>query len=96
MQTKVAQAARRLPREIDPPVITKTNPEDQPIMWLALAGNRPPTFLADYVRNVLQPAVPDHRRAWARSTLGGYRERNVRVWFDAPRLEAAGPDRATT
>ena len=40
VQTRVAQTARRLPREIDPPIITKTNPEDQPIMWLSLAGNR--------------------------------------------------------
>ena len=53
VQTRVAQAARRLPREMDPPIITKNNPEDQPILWLALAGNRPPTFLADYIRNVL-------------------------------------------
>ena len=26
-------------------------------MWLALAGSRPPTFLADYVRNVLRPQL---------------------------------------
>jgi multidrug efflux pump len=32
--TKVQQAARRLPTDIDPPVISKTNPEDQPIMWV--------------------------------------------------------------
>src|SRR5947207_1734322 len=51
VQTRVAQAARRLPREMDPAIITKTNPEDQPILWISLAGNRPPTFMADYIRN---------------------------------------------
>jgi len=89
VQTRVAQAARRLPREMDPPVITKNNPEDQPILWLALAGNRPPTFLADYIRNVLRPqfqTVPGVGEVM----MGGYRERSVRVWYDAPRLEAAG------
>ncbi len=89
VQTRVAQAARRLPREMDPPVITKNNPEDQPILWLSLAGNRPPTFLADYFRNVLRPqfqTIPGVGEV----TLGGYRERSVRVWYDAPRLEAAG------
>ncbi len=89
VQTKVAQAARRLPREMDPPIITKNNPEDQPILWIALAGNRPPTFLADYIRNVLRPqfqTVPGVGEV----TMGGYRERSVRVWYDAPRLEAAG------
>ena len=32
VQSKVSQAQRRLPRDIDPPVISKSNPEDQPIM----------------------------------------------------------------
>jgi hydrophobe/amphiphile efflux-1 (HAE1) family protein len=89
VQTRVAQAARRLPREIDPPIITKTNPEDQPIMWLSLSGNRSPVFLSDYVRNVLRPqfqTVPGVGEVM----LGGYRERNVRVWYDAARLEAQG------
>jgi multidrug efflux pump len=89
VQTKVAQAARRLPRDIDPPIITKSNPEDQPIMWLSLSGNRPPTFLADYVRNVLRPefqTIPGVGEVM----MGGYRERTIRVWFDAPRMEAQG------
>jgi len=89
VQTKIAQAQRNLPHEIDPPVVTKTNPEDQPIMWLALSGNRPPQDLADWIRNRLKdqfqtlPGVGD-------IILGGYRERNVRVWLDATRLQAFG------
>ena len=89
VQTKVAQAARRLPREMDPPIITKNNPEDNPIMWLALSGNQPSTFLADYVRNVLRPqfqTIPGVGEV----TLGGYRERSIRVWYDAARMEAQG------
>ncbi len=89
VQTKVAQAARRLPREIDPPVISKSNPEDQPIMWIALSGNRPPTFLADYARNVLKPQLQTVPGV-GEISFGGFRERNVRVWYDAPRLEARG------
>ena len=34
VQSKLSEAERRLPREIDPPVITKSNPEDQPVMWV--------------------------------------------------------------
>lgn len=88
VQTRVAQAARRLPREMDPPVITKNNPEDQPILWVTLAGNRPPTFLADYIRNVLRPQFQTIEGV-GEVNLGGYRERSIRVWYDAPRLEAA-------
>ena len=89
VQTKVAQAARRLPREMDPPIITKTNPEDQPILWISLSGNRPPNFMADYIRNVLKPQFQTVEGV-GEIMLGGYRERSIRVWFDAPRLEAHG------
>jgi hydrophobe/amphiphile efflux-1 (HAE1) family protein len=89
VQTRVAQAARRLPRELDPPVITKTNPEDQPILWLSLAGSRPPTFLADYVRNNIRPQLQTVEGV-GEVFIGGYRERNIRVWFDATRMEAQG------
>ncbi len=89
VQTKVAQAARRLPREIDPPIISKSNPEDYPIMWLSISGDRPPTELADFVRNVVRPqfqTIPGVGEVF----LGGYRERTIRVWYDAARLEAQG------
>ena len=39
VQSKLAQAARRLPRDMDPPTISKTNPEDSPILWLALTAD---------------------------------------------------------
>jgi hydrophobe/amphiphile efflux-1 (HAE1) family protein len=89
VQTRVAQAQRNLPNEIDPPIISKTNPEDRPIMWLNLAGDRSTRELADYVRNVLKdqfqtlPGVGE-------VMLGGYLERNVRVWLDARKMEAFG------
>jgi len=85
VQTRVAQAARRLPREIDPPIITKNNPEDNPIMWLSISGTRSPIFMADYVRNVIRPQLQTIEGV-GEVFIGGFRERNVRVWFDAPRL----------
>ena len=39
-----------LPRDVDPPVVSKTNPEDQPIMWIGLSGPYSPQMLADYAR----------------------------------------------
>jgi hydrophobe/amphiphile efflux-1 (HAE1) family protein len=89
VQTKVSQAARHLPREIDPPTISKTNPEDQPIIRLGLSGDKPPTFLADYVRNVIRPQL-QMIEGVGEIHVFGFRDRNVRVWYDAPRLEAQG------
>lgn len=40
VQTKVSQAQRRLPKDIDPPIITKSNPDDQPIIWLAVTSEK--------------------------------------------------------
>jgi multidrug efflux pump len=89
VQTRVAQAARRLPREIDPPIMSKTNPEDQPLLWMSLSGNRSPTFMSDYMRNVMRPQFQTIEGV-GEVSMGGFRERNIRVWFDAARLEAQG------
>ena len=86
VQTKVAQAARRLPRDIEPPVVSKSNPEDQPIMWIGLSGPYSQQMLADYARYRLKerlqtvPGVGEIQ-------LGGYLERNVRVWVDGDKLD---------
>jgi HAE1 family hydrophobic/amphiphilic exporter-1 len=89
VQTKIAQAGGRLPRGIDPPVVSKNNPEDQPIIRLALAGHRPATFVADYIRNVIKPQLQTVAGV-GDVQLYGYRDRSVRVWYDAVRLEAQG------
>jgi hydrophobe/amphiphile efflux-1 (HAE1) family protein len=89
VQTKVSQAVHHLPKEIDPPTISKTNPEDQPIIRLALSGDRPPTFLADYVRNVIRPQL-QMVEGVGEIHVFGFRDRNVRVWYDATKLQAQG------
>ena len=71
----------------------KTNPEDQPIMRLALSGDRPPTFLADYVRNVIRPQFQTIDGV-GEIDVFGFRDRNVRVWYDAGPPRGAGPHRA--
>ena len=86
VQSKIAQAQRNLPRDIDPPVITKTNPEDQPIMFIALSGDRPLKDMCRYINETLQdqftivPGVGDIR-------LGGYVDPNLRVWLDAEKMQ---------
>jgi len=89
VQSKISQAQRRLPLDIDPPVVSKSNPEDEPIMRLALAGSRPPTFVADYIRNVIRPQLQTIPGI-GEIQLSGFRDRSVRVWYDAVRLEAQG------
>ncbi len=86
VQTKIAQAQRRLPRDIDPPTVSKSNPEDQPILWIGLSGPFPRQVLSDTARYRLKDklqTIPGIGEIF----MGGYLERNVRIWLDATRLD---------
>jgi multidrug efflux pump len=85
--TRIQQAAQRLPRDLDPPIVSKTNPEDQPIMWLGISGPYPRQVLADYARYRVKermqtlPGVGEIME-------GASIERNIRVWVDGAALDA--------
>ncbi len=85
VQAKVAAAQRNLPRDIDPPTISKSNPEDQPIMMLTLAGPYPARVLSDYVKYNLSERIQSLPGVGEIVTMGGL-ERNVRLWLDIDRL----------
>lgn len=86
VQSKVSQAQHHLPIDIEPPTISKSNPEDQPIMMVALSGPFPQRVLSDYMRYRLKeklqtiPGVGEIQ-------IGGL-ERNVRLWLDASKMDA--------
>jgi hydrophobe/amphiphile efflux-1 (HAE1) family protein len=86
VQSKVSQTARRLPRDIDPPVISKSNPEDQPIMMVSLAGPFPQRVLSDYVEYGLKEKLQTIPGV-GEITVMGVQSRNVRVWLDAAKLD---------
>ena len=86
VQAKVAEAQRKLPREMDPPVITKTNPEDQPIMWVTLESDKYPLKdLITYVRDHLQNQFATTQDV-GDINLGGYVDPNLRIWVSAKDL----------
>ncbi|WP_437874775.1 efflux RND transporter permease subunit [Sorangium sp. So ce513] len=89
VQAKISQAQRNLPPDLDPPVVSKTNPEDQPIMWVGLSGPFSPQLIADIARYRLKEKLQTVPGV-GELTLGGYLERNVRIWIDADRLAAQG------
>ncbi|RKH10835.1 efflux RND transporter permease subunit [Corallococcus sp. CA047B] len=89
VQTKVSQAQRRLPLDIDPPVVSKSNPEDQPIMWLGVSGPFSQQVVSDFARYRVKErlqTVPGVGEVM----LGGLLERNVRIWVDAQKLDSHG------
>ncbi|MDP9193568.1 MAG: efflux RND transporter permease subunit [Acidobacteriota bacterium] len=85
VQTRVAQVQRRLPRDIEPPVVSKTNPEDQPIMWVGLSGPYAPQMLSDVARYRVKErlqTVPGVGEIQVGSV-----DRNVRIWIDSDKLD---------
>lgn len=89
VQAQISQAQRRLPRDIDPPVISKTNPEDQPIMWVGLSGPFPQRVLSDFARYRLKEKLQTIPGV-GEIMMGGYLDRNIRIWIDAARLDEKG------
>lgn len=89
VQAKVSQAQRSLPRDIDPPTISKSNPEDQPIMMISLVGPFPQRVLSDYIQYSLKEKLQTIPGVGEISVMG-VQDRNVRVWLDASKLDEKG------
>jgi len=86
-QSKLAEIQQRLPEDIDPPVIQKQNPEDQPIMWVGVASDKPLAELMAFVDLQIKDqfkTVPGVGEVF----LGGFIEPNLRVWIDPAKLAA--------
>jgi hydrophobe/amphiphile efflux-1 (HAE1) family protein len=86
VQSAAQIAFRLLPDGVEAPTVRKTNPEDQPIMWIALSGNVSKRELMLFARN----SVKDRFTAIegvSDVTLGGYIDPAVRIWVDPVKLE---------
>lgn len=76
-----------LPAGVEAPTIVKMNQDDNPIMWLAVTSTRPFHELVEYIdlnlRDKFQivPGVGN-------MVLGGWSDRNLRVWVDLDKLNA--------
>lgn len=87
VQAKIDQAQRNLPKDLDPAVIMKVNPEDRPILWLAITSEtRSMRDLMAYVQDHLKDQFATIKGV-GDIFLGGIVDRNLRVWVDADKLE---------
>ena len=87
VQTKLNQAQRSLPVSMDPPIISKTNPDDQPIVWLtARSDKRSRRDLIAYVQDHIKDQFSTVSGV-GEIFLGGLLDRNLRIWVDADKLK---------
>ncbi|MBI4756935.1 MAG: efflux RND transporter permease subunit [Betaproteobacteria bacterium] len=89
VQAKVNQVLRRLPEGTDPPVVAKVETNAQPIMWLALQGDRTQQQLNQYAANVVKKRL-ETIEGVGEVRLGGRRDRTIRVHLLPARMASLG------
>ena len=88
VRDKVASVRNRLPKDSEPPVIEKISPEDQPIVWIAVWGERSIRDLTHYADKVLKRDI-EKIPGVGSVTMSGGRTRQVRIWLDRSKMNAA-------
>ena len=89
VRDKVGLARRNLPREVNPPIVDKLDIAAQPIIWIAVYGDRPYRELSDFAKYKIKERVQTLSGVGS-VLLGGFRERQIRVWLDSIKMEAYG------
>jgi len=87
VRDKIALANRFLPKDIDPPVIEKVNISAHPIIWIAVNGNVPQKYLGMVADEIFKPRF-ETLRGVGSIIIGGFQEREMRIWLDAKKMEA--------
>jgi HAE1 family hydrophobic/amphiphilic exporter-1 len=88
VQNAVAAQRRKLPREIDPPVIAKVNPNNLPVMWLTLSSATVPlNRISDFAEKELKPQITNLADVGG-AQFAGLRQPNVRIWLDSRLMES--------
>jgi len=84
---RIDQVNNKLPTAMYPPVVTKTNPEDLPIMWVMVTADEGTPLYQQmiYARNTLKDQLSTISGV-GDIALGGYVDPNLRVWIDRDKL----------
>ncbi len=89
VRDRVASVARNLPREADPPVITKFDNDLSPVLILSLAGDRGLRELTELASKVIKPQLERSPGVGQVDVWGGL-ERAICIRVNADRLAAYG------
>src|SRR5262245_8695124 len=85
VQNAVSAARRRLPLDIDPPVISKVNPNNLPVIWVTLSGPVERKVISDFAEKQFKQqiaAIPEV----GGTQFAGLQARNIRIWIDRDKL----------
>jgi len=87
VRDKVAIAVRNLPREILPPVVSKFDNDQAPVVTIALSGERSLRELTEIADKTVRPVLERSSGVGEVRIIGGL-PRAVNIWVDPDRLAA--------
>ncbi|MBI4660089.1 MAG: efflux RND transporter permease subunit [Verrucomicrobia bacterium] len=87
VRDRVASVLRDLPRDADPPIISKFDTDQSPIMTIALSGQRSRRELTEMADKIVKVQLERCLGVGEIEILGAL-ERAINVWVDADRLAA--------
>lgn len=87
VRNRVAAIINDLPREADPPVITKFDTERSPVMTISLTGDRTPRELTELADKVVKVQLERSTGVGEVEVRGGL-ERAMSIWINPDRLAA--------
>jgi len=85
VRDRVATVVRQLPRDMDPPTISKSDTDQQPILSIAVSGDRSRRELTEIADKIIQTQIERSPGVGEVNIVGGL-ERAINVWVDADRL----------
>lgn len=86
VRDKISAARRKLPSDIEEPVIRKIDPADQPIMTISVASTLPDGQLFQYVDKKVKPMFEQVNQVGLVEIFGG-RKREIKVELDRNKLK---------
>ena len=87
VRDRVATVIRDLPEDADPPVISKFDNDQTPVLTLALSGDRPFRELTEWADKIVKVQLERSVGVGEVRIVGGL-ERAINIWVDADRLAA--------
>jgi HAE1 family hydrophobic/amphiphilic exporter-1 len=87
VRDRVSAVLGQLPRDLDPPVILKSDADISPVLTLALSGERSQRELTELAEKVIKVQLERSLGVGEVEVVGGL-SRAINVWVDADRLAA--------
>ncbi|MEK2644706.1 efflux RND transporter permease subunit [Bdellovibrio sp. BCCA] len=84
-EVQTALSQMRMPPGVDPAVVRKQNPEEDPIIIISVYGEAPLKEMLNWTENYLLDQIR-FLPGVGEVSIGGFSQRNLRIWLDTKKL----------